>query len=98
VNIGVIVGCELCLDVGNGNEPTDADIESLHQREVEVHIFHRKVVTIDEIVVEKLVTGKAVSGRVTIVYAIHPREPEAPIKVIVLDGVRKTLNINDGLV
>jgi hypothetical protein len=89
---------KLRLDIGYRNEPTDTDIEAVHNWEIKVQVLHREVVAIDEIVVEKLVTEQAVSGRINDSRRLYGREAKAPIKVIVLDGVRQTLDINDGLV
>ena len=73
MDIRVIIWCKRPLDIRYRNEPTDSDIETLHNGEIEVHILHWKVVAIDEVVVEKLIAEQAVRSRVTIVDAVYSR-------------------------
>src|SRR5271168_3932822 len=98
MRVGVVVWRQLCLNVRNRDEATDSYIETLHYWEVQVHILHREVIAVDEVVVEKLIAEQAVRRRVAIIRAIDAREAEAPIEMIILHGIGQTLDVDDGLI
>ena len=94
----VVVGSELGLDTGDGEETAHADVEALQDREVKVDVFEDRVEAVATVNKQQLLAEVALGGGEAVVVSVEAGEVEAEVEVRVLHGVREALDVDDGLV
>ena len=94
-----VVRRELRFDVRDGNVTADANQKALgYLRNPQFPIDHRKVVAVAIILAVELPARETIGIRVAVVLSIKERKAHAPIDVVRLDGVGKTIEIQHGLI
>ncbi len=99
MGIHVIVRRELRLDVRQCDEAAEAHHEAFENlRHEDFAIHHRRVIALDIVAVQKLVAPQAIGRGVAVVGAIDAGHAEAPVDMVLLHRVGRTLDIEHGLV
>lgn len=81
----------------SGNSAISAEI-SRHWSPVQIHAGHHRVIAIFVVVQEQLLTEVPFRRGEPVVEAVELREAETPIEMVCLHGVRKTVDVERGLV
>ena len=94
----VVVRGQLRLNARNGQKASYADIQSLLNGEIQIHIFKDRIKSILPIELEKLLAEIAFGCRKAIVNAVERGEVIAIVEVLILHRVGQTLDVNDSLI
>src|SRR5579864_5882607 len=95
----VVVGCQLRFDPGHGNKAAHAQIHAVRDlRNVNIYVFERGIKTILVMIVQQLAAQVTLPDGEAVVRAVKGGEVIAPVDVVALYGIWKSLGVKHNLV
>src|SRR3974377_2097774 len=96
--VGVIVGSELGLNIGQRNIASDANVHSIgNLSPVQIHVSHHRVVTVLVVLCQQLLAEIALRGGKAVIQSVQLREAESPVEMVDLNRIGNALNVKRGL-